>query len=468
MVTSNEQRHPAIITIFGISGDLAKRKLLPSLYNLARDGLLSDDTHIVGISRKSLEAETVLEQLKTQLNDNGVSIDPTTMKWLSVHLTVQIVDVNRASDYTGLKKSLDKLEDQAGICLNRLFYLAIPANAFSIIVANLGAAKLNTGCQHGNTESRLLIEKPFGHDTASASELIDDILRSFKENETYRIDHYLAKETVQNILTLRSQNPLFEAAWGRKYIKQITVRAYESIGIENRVDFYEQTGAFRDVIQSHLLQLLGLVTMKLPATMTADAIHESKAAILKQLIPPSDDDMASATIRGQYDSYANEAGVQTSATETYAAATFTINNDRWRGVPLVVETGKAMDKKRTEIIVEFMSREQLDVPLNILTMKLQPNEGIVLDVTIKRPGFSIETEIVPADFYYKEWNDQVHPDAYERVLADALNGDRTLFATSEEVLACWKASQTILDAWQKNLVPLVGYKKGSSNIAEPR
>lgn len=465
MATNNEQREPAIITIFGISGDLAKRKLLPALYSLVKNGLLADHTYIVGISRKSLEVQTLLDRLTEQLQSEDIEVDHAIISWLKDRLSMHIMNIDEPNDYTALKSTLDSTEERAGTCLNRVFYLAVPATASGNIVGHLGDAGLNKGCQHGAMESRLLIEKPFGYDLASAKDLIDEILESFAESETYRIDHYLAKETVQNILILRSQNPLLEAAWGRKYIKSITIRAYEAIGIENRVDFYEETGAFRDVIQSHLLQLLGLVTMELPINTSAEAIHAAKEAVLREVLPPNHDEMTSKTVRGQYKDYDLEVGAIGSQTETYALAEFHIDSRRWQGVPMILETGKAMNQKQTEIIIEFKSKNKQEHASNVLTMKLQPNEGIVLDVRIKKPGFAYATETVPIDFYYRERQDLLeHPDAYERVIADAINGDRTLFATSEEVLECWRASQAILDAWKSDNVPLKVYEKGANSI----
>ena len=462
--SSHEQREPAIITIFGVSGDLSRRKLLPALYNLAKANIISEHTYIVGVSRRELTVDRLIDDLEEHLTSSRRKIDQHTINWLKDRLTIQVMDLDEQSDFKKLRDTLDRIEGKVSVCLSRLFYLAVPVSAFSPLVSMIGAAGLNKGCQHANVESRLLIEKPFGYDIKSAKLLIGDILKSFKEHETYRIDHYLAKETVQNILILRSQNPVLEASWGHKYIKSITIRAIESIGIENRVDFYEQTGAFRDVIQSHLMQILALITMEMPESINTDSVHRAKVSVLEQIQAPRREMMVSQSVRGQYRGYTEEVDNTESITETYASAIFSIDNDRWRGVPLKLETGKAMNEKLTEIVVEFKSRQRPEEASNILTVKIQPEDGVILDVRVKVPGFGEAVETIPVDFYYKERKSLKYPDAYERVIADALHGDRTLFATSEEVLESWRASQPILDAWADGDVQLELYEKGASSV----
>ncbi len=451
---------PAILTIFGITGDLAQRKLLPALYHLAHDKLLPESFKIVGVSRRGTTVKDVLKLIEESVHSNGSSCDEVTLSWLEQALSIVDMDITKPDEYALLKREIDAIEDSLGVCLNRLFYLAIPSALFGAVVERLGSKDLNTGCQHGVAESRLLIEKPFGYDLESAQSLVKSLRGSFTEEQIYRIDHYLAKETVQNILTFRFENPLFSQSWDKDHISHIMITAAESIGIEGRVAFYEQMGALRDLIQSHLLQILALVTMDKPTEMEADAIHRAKEELLSSLVPPADDKMESETIRGQYETYKKEVSSSHSKTETYAAIKLTADNPKWHGVPMYIRTGKSLKEKVTEVTVVF---KDADTPecTNYLTIRIQPNEGIVLNLRIKKPGFESKIENVQMDFCYSEKLGVSHPDAYERVLVDVLRGDKTLFATSNEVLACWRITEPILRAWQTDRQPLHIYKNAT-------
>jgi glucose-6-phosphate 1-dehydrogenase len=451
---------PAILTIFGITGDLANRKLLPALYHLAHDELLPKSFRIVGITRRGTTAKAVVERIRASVELQGDKCSQEILDWLEQATSVVTMDITDPGEYVRLKLELDRLENESGVCLNRLFYLAIPSQVFSPVVRELGRSELNSGCQHGRAESRLLIEKPFGYDLVSAEELITETTNSFAEDQIYRIDHYLAKETVQNILKFRFDNPLFSGSWDNSHISHILVTASESIGIEGRVAFYEQMGALRDIIQSHLLQLIALVTMDKPTSFSADDIHGAKEKLLSQIHPPKDNEMIDHAIRGQYATYRKEVAHERSQTETYTAVRFEIDNDRWRGVPVLVRTGKAMKEKVTEITVVFRDPGNKDCT-NFLTIRIQPHEGIVLDLRIKKPGFDDDVEHVQMDFCYSEKLNVMHPDAYERVLVDTMRGDKTLFATSQEVLASWHITEPILHAWQHGLSPLHHYTNGS-------
>lgn len=454
------QREPAILTIFGITGDLARRKLLPALYNLAHNYLLPEPFKIVGLSRKDTTTQEIIDVIKASVIDTKQECDPATLQRLANMISIVHMDITNPGNYTILKDELNRLEDTAKVCMHRLFYLAIPSSLFEPIVERLGQGDLSTGCQHGTTESRLLIEKPFGYDTSSAEELINTLGKYFDEKQVYRIDHYLAKETVQNILRFRFENPLFHGAWNNKHISHIMITASGSIGIEGRVDFYEQMGALRDLVQSHLLQLVALVTMERPEAMDSASIHQAKAVLLNAIKPPQVSDMAEETVRGQYLSYRGEVSNPRSQTETYVALQLRIDNSRWSGVPIFMRTGKLLAAKISEVNVFFHNQ---DIPgvTNCLTIRIQPHEGIVLDVRIKKPGFEDEVQTVRMDYCYNELPGAPHPDAYERVLVDALRGDKTLFATSEEVLACWRISQPILHAWTNNLTPFEIYDNQS-------
>lgn len=451
-----------VLTIFGITGDLAARKLLPALYHLLGDGLMPDSFIIMGISRRETSADVLMAALKKQLTSEHVAPDDAQLKKLGSLMSLMQMDMDDPGDYARLQEELDRREEALGICLNRLFYLAIPAQAFGGVVDALGLAGLNQGCQHRTSQSRILIEKPFGTDLTSAQSLIGRLGQSFQENQIYRIDHYLAKETAQNILTFRFENPLFRAVWDESLIDYITITAAETLGVEGRAGFYEQTGSLRDLIQSHLLQLLALVTMDEPDEPGAAGIHAEKLKLLESIPPLSSSDVANNTVRGQYDGYRQESGITNSTIDTFAALKLTIDNDRWRGVPVLLRTGKAMAEKVTEISLAFRQGHHPAVPANSLVIRIQPNEGIVLSLLAKKPGFEHKTQRVNMDFSYRSSFHGVHtPDAYERVLADAFKGDQTLFTSSEEQLATWRIIQPIMDSWDQGLPALETYDKGS-------
>ena len=451
---------PAILTIFGITGDLAQRKLLPALYHLAHQKHLPESFKIVGISRRGTKVSDVIEVIKDSVHASGKRCDEATITWLEQAISIVDMDITNPDDYAKLKTELDNIEESLGICQNRLFYLAIPASLFSSVIDRLGKKDLNTGCQHGVTESRLLIEKPFGYDLSSAKELITTLGKSFSEDHIYRIDHYLAKEVSQNILTLRFENPLFSTSWNKDHISHIVITSSETIGIEGRVAFYEQMGAFKDLIQSHLFQILALVTMDRPTKMEAPEIHKAKVAVMHKMLPPHENDMATQTARGQYQTYKEEVSSHHSMVETYAAVRVTIDDPKWQGVPMYIRTGKALSDKVIEMTVVFKDPAAPDCT-NHLTIRIQPNEGIVLNLRIKKPGFEHVIQDVNMDYCYNQTADTAHPDAYERVLVDVMRGDKTLFATNDEVLASWQITEPIMQAWQANQVPLHIYPNGT-------
>lgn len=458
--TDTKPLAPAILTIFGVTGDLAKRKLLPALYYLAHAQRLPEAFKIVGITRQNTTVNSLIADIKAGVEAGGGHCEPTTLTWLKQAILIVKLDITKPADYAQLKSELDTLEDGTGVCFHRLFYLAIPSTLFGTVAQRLGQHDLSHGCQHGSTESRLLIEKPFGYDLASAESLVKELQSSFSEKNIYRIDHYLAKETVQNILTFRFENPLFSGSWDKHHIDHILITAAESIGIEGRVGFYEQMGALRDLFQSHLLQILALTTMERPRAMSARDIHEAKEALLRNVKPPRADEMQTRAIRGQYATYHAEVGGHRTHTETYAAIQLSIDEERWEDVPVFIRTGKALAEKVTEITVIFRDPDEKACS-NSLTLRIQPNEGIVLDLRIKKPGFEHAIEHVQMDFCYGGAIDAAHPDAYERVLVDTMRGDKTLFATSEEVLASWRVTEPILKAWETARCPLHIYENGS-------
>lgn len=449
---------PAILVIFGITGDLAKRKLLPALYSLVKEGLVPEPFEIIGITRQQVELDDLLKDVELCINERDNVCDPTMVNKLKDIIHLLHMDVTKPEDYDSLLVELNKKEDAYGVHMNRLYYLSIPPQVFTPIVRLLGEHGHNASCQHGAASTRLLVEKPFGYDLQSAKDLIANLAVSYGDSQVFRIDHYLAKETVQNILTFRFKNEIFTTLWNKDSIKRITVTAKETLGIESRAVFYEQTGALRDLIQSHLLQLLAIVTMEQPATMESKDIHAAKLAVMQQITPILAEQVASQTVRGQYEGYRQEVSQSSSRIETYAQINLAINNDRWAGVPIVIQTGKALDEKLTELVIDFGDAQSA----NQLIIRLQPNEGITLHFQAKKPGLTNETHEVTMNFNYNDAFASLHPDAYERVLIDALRGDTTLFATSDEVLASWGVIENIIHEWAKDDSSLLLYPKGST------
>lgn len=445
LTNSKAALEPAIIVIFGITGDLSQRYLLPALYHLFQDNLLNEKTEIVGVSRRDVTATDILEQAEDFIK--GAPSNYSGFQQLEERLTMFKMDLANGDDYDRLRAHLDDIEARHGVCMDRLYYLSIPPGASEPVVENLGEHGLNQSCQHDQATTRLLVEKPFGYDLPSAREFIAEIDKHFKEEQVFRIDHYLAKENAQNILVFRLYNPIFETIWDHEHIAHIEVLASEEIGIEGRVAFYEQTGALRDFVQSHLLQLLAITTMEKPAALTSDAIHAARLKLLESIEPVPPDKVAERTIRGQYEGYRDEVGNPDSAIETYASVTLYIKNDRWDGVPMTIRTGKMLKERKTEIIITFKHDDE--GPANTLTFYVQPKEGIGVSLCVKQPGFDNRIDAATMDFNYERTfvgHEYDHPNAYEYVLVDAVRGDRMLFATSAEVLASWRILQPILEA----------------------
>jgi glucose-6-phosphate 1-dehydrogenase len=458
----NEPLPATILVIFGITGDLAHRKLLPALYYLAENNLLPLHSKIVGITRHGASVDDLIDSIRTTVTEAGDSCKDEVLEELRNRFEIVTMGLVEPEGYIALKKRLNDIENEVGTCMSRLYYLAIPSQAYEPVIQQLGQNGLNEGCQHGVDNARLLIEKPFGYDLASAEELINKLNEHFTEKQIYRIDHYLAKETAQNILAFRFGNPIFKRIWDHQSISGIIVSATESIGIEGRTVFYEQTGALRDFVQSHLLQLLSLIAMEEPAHMSEHNIHEKKLALLQAVEPIAPNAVITDTVRGQYDAYKQEVDNPDSFVETYAALRLQIRNDRWHGVPILLRVGKALKERRSEIVVFFSDSSTLTED-NVLTIQIQPQEGVILRLLAKRPGFDNELTPVDMDFDYSRSfaGTNGHPDAYERVLVDAIRAEKTLFATSDEVLASWRIIENVIHEWAKNGNDLEIYPTGS-------
>jgi glucose-6-phosphate 1-dehydrogenase len=450
---------PLTLAIFGITGDLAQRKLLPALYHLAQSDELPEQMRIVGISRREVALDDVYRQLP---NFIGEGYDAVIEAHLKKHTEMRQMDLLDKTAYEDLLHRLQEIEDDLGEGGSRLYYLSIPSQAFTPIIKLLGETGHNAPLAGGSDAPRLLIEKPFGYDLQSARDLAWTLGEHFGEGQVYRIDHYVAKETVQNILTFRFHNPLFESIWNNKHIDNITVTAHEKLDIEGRANFYEQTGALRDLIQSHLLQLLAITTMGRPEKLESEEIHEQKQALLEAVRPIAPNEVATMALRGQYEGYRQEVNNPDSLIETFAQLQLWIDNDQWTGVPIVLETGKALSEKLTEITVCFRQPEDAETERNKLVFRIQPSEGITLRLQAKRPGIKTVTDGVNMAFDYGQAFPDRPAEAYERVIVDAIRGDQTLFASSAEVVRSWEIIENVLEQWSRNAEGLHPYPKGSA------
>lgn len=466
-----------IFVIFGASGDLAKRKLIPALYSLFEQNLLSDKFVILGAARTSLSddefRDIMIESIKKFGNNQNQSKIEEFIKFL-FYIQVQYDDY---SSYILLKNKLSEFRNSFGISGNTIFYLSTPPNLYDKIPLNLSKAGLN---KEDDGWKRLIIEKPFGYDLESALKLKDLLLKDWNEEQIFRIDHYLGKETVQNLLVTRFSNGIFEPLWNRNYIHHIEITAAENIGVENRGGYYDNIGALRDMIQNHLLQIVGLIAMEPPSSLEPLFIRNEILKVFHSLRPIKIEDVPMIAVRGQYTSsiinnekvkgYREENNINPeSRTETYAAMKFYIDNWRWGDVPFYIRTGKRLPTRVTEVVVHFkptphflFSRNNIQEACNKLILRIQPDEGMLLEIGMKTPGQGFNVQNIDLDFKYSELAHQRIPEAYERLLYDTINGDNTLFARTEEVIATWKFLTPILEAWKNNPdIPLYGYPAGS-------
>ena len=465
---------PCIVVIFGASGDLTKRKLLPALYHLEQAGNLPENFAVVGVARRPLEQTFAADMKEGILAGGGVDAADTKVDTFVNRIRYHAMNFDDPSGYESLKDLLTKLDDEFHTGGNRLFYLAVAPEYFSDIIHFLGDHGMAqpVGEEDGASKQwvRIIIEKPFGHDLASARALNDEVNKVFHEEQIFRIDHYLGKETVQNILVFRFANGIFESVWNRNYIDHIEITAAESIGIEGRGPFYESAGALRDVVQNHVMELLSFVTMEPPVSFEAASVRAEKIKIWKAITPihPAD------TVRGQYGpgivdgksviGYRQEDRVHPrSQTETYAALRVEIENWRWAGVPIYIRAGKRLAKRVTEITIHFKQPPLLlfkdregncaeGMKSNIISMRIQPDEGIALRFEAKIPGPSMNMSPVNMNFSYAEAFGVSVANGYERLLLDAMLGDATLFAHRDGVEATWALMTPILEYWAKNPV----------------
>ena len=474
---------PTSLVIFGATGDLARRKLLPAIYNLAHDGALPERFHLIGVSRKEKENEDFRAECEQSIRRfSRRTPDDSVLDSLLENVKYVPGTFDDPEVYAELGRLLDAFEREDGEPLNRAFYLSTAPSFFPIIVQALGRSEL---AQREQSEVRLIIEKPFGTTLAEARQLNRAVLSIFEESQIFRIDHYLGKETVQNMMAFRFANGMFEPLWNRNYIDSVQITAAEDLGIGSRADYYDNAGALRDLIQNHMLQLLCHVAMEPPVNFTAEEVRNEKVKVLQAIPEPTPAEIPEMSVRAQYTAghaggedvpgYLEEEGVpEDSNTETYAALRLEVDNWRWAGVPFYLRTGKRLARKVTEIAVTlkpvphlaFSQDGSLGVQPNQLVLTLQPNEGVSLRLGAKIPGTRMIIRPVHMEFLYGTAFLSQSPEAYERLITDAMRGDATLFTRNDEVEAQWRICDPIVSAWEATPGPLPGYESGSQGPKE--
>ena len=463
---------PSVFVLFGATGDLAGRKVFPALFQLWRTHLLPHEFRIIAVGRRRYTDEAFREEIRGAVVEHArvQPIDEDAWAELASRIAYHRGDFNDAELYSSLSDRLDALDREEGTRGNRVYYLATQPSAFAEVVGQLGRAGLDHE-RHEDGWRRVVIEKPFGRDLESAVRLNREVGKVFRERQVYRIDHYLGKETVRNLLVFRFGNGIFEPIWNRRHIDHVQITVAESIGIVGRGPFYEETGASRDFLQNHLLQLLALVAMEPPATFEADALRDEKVKVIRAVTELTPDQVRRDVVRGQYGpgwvtakpvvAYRDEPDVHpASETETYIAARLQVDNWRWSGVPFYLRMGKRLPKRATEIAIQFkevphqLFRDSATDPEpNLLAMRIQPDEGIMLRFGAKVPGLGIDVRNVTMDFMYGSAFQTDSPDAYETLILDALLGDASLFTRADEVEEAWSIVDPIIEAWAESPAP---------------
>jgi len=474
---------PTNLVIFGGTGDLARRKLLPAIYNLAHEGALPERFNLIGVSRGDLTHEAYREEAAAAIRTfSRTPPDRDVLAGLLDEVRYVSGSFDDPAVYAGLEGVLAELDEIAGEPMARAFYLSTAPEFFPVIVGALGNAGLATSEE---ATVRVVIEKPFGTSLAEARALNQAVLSVFSEQQVYRIDHYLGKETVQNMLAFRFANGMFEPLWNRNYIANVQITAAEDIGIGGRAGYYDHAGALRDLVQNHMLQLLTLLCMEPPVTFAADDVRDEKVKVLHAIRAPRPDDVAEMSVRAQYGpgvvggelvvGYLQEPGVPAdSHTETYAALRLEVDNWRWAGVPFYLRTGKRLARKVTEIAVTlrpvphlaFEQDGSLGVRPNQLVMTIQPNEGVSLSLGAKIPGTRMRIRPVNMEFLYGTAFLSESPEAYERLILDAMRGDATLFTRNDEAEAQWRICDPIVSTWAALAEPLPQYPAGGQGPVE--
>lgn len=458
---------PTILTIFGATGALSSDYLLPALLRMAADNLLPKDFHLVCVGRRPF---TAAEYLDFIVKKSAV------LKKLSLkgrrrflrHLTYFQGDFDNAHSFAALAENLRDRQKPAHKCFNRLYYFATSPQYFAAIAKILQSTALLDSCQEHQRQVRVLVEKPFGFNLKSAQALNRLLQKFFTEEQIYRIDHYVGKETVQNLMVVRFANSLFEPLWNNRFIDHVEISVLEKEGVGKRGKFYDQAGAIKDMLQNHILQMLALIAMDEPYNLTANMIRDEKIKVLEALAPFSKDKMP--LIKGQYAGYVSESGVeQGSSTETFVALKTYVNLPRWMGVPFYLRTGKKLGKKITEISIHFREPVRClfrGCQANVLTFRIQPDEAVNLEINNKVPGFGIDLYQTNLDFSYRRAFNVAIPEAYERLLLDFMEGDQRLFIRSDEIEAAWEFVDSITESQAFKKMPLFKYQPGSSGPKE--
>ncbi len=466
-----------IIVIFGGRGDLAMRKIVPALYELHNQGLMPEEYAVLATGRSRITDDAYRTEISDALKGLGSRNEEGDMSEFISSFYYVDLDPAVAGNYNNLTDKLEVLRQGRQTRGNTLFYLSVPPELYSMIPRNLALQGLSN---EGDGWKRMIIEKPFGYDYASAVKLNSKILEEWSESQVYRIDHYLGKETVQNILVTRFSNGIFEPLWNRNYVHHVEITSSESLGVEMRGPYYERAGALRDMVQNHLLHLVGFIAMEPPSSIDSNSIRNELVKVFDSLRPIKREEVSSISIRGQYTGshvrgelmkgYREEDNVApASMTETFAALKFYIDNWRWGGVPFYIRTGKRLPTRVTEVVIHFkptphylFSGKSFCEGCNQLIIRIQPDEGLLLKFGMKIPGAGFQVKNVNMDFHYSDFAVERIPDAYERLIYDCMNGDSTLYTRSDAVLAAWKFLGPVIDAWSNDRsVPLYGYPAGT-------
>jgi glucose-6-phosphate 1-dehydrogenase len=472
----NKVTMPAVFVIFGGTGDLTNRKLMPSIYNLYRKDLLPDKFALVSVGRREYSMDEYRNEIKGSIEKfSRTSIDENTWERMKSRLFYVSLNFEDDDGYFRLREFLDETDRTYHTAGNRIYYLAVSPQYFEIIANKLESHNMALGCCG---IKRIVIEKPFGKDLASAEYLNNTLTRVFKEENIYRIDHYLGKEMIQNIMVLRFSNPVFEQLWNNKYIDNIQISSNEIVGVENRGGYYETSGALKDMMQNHMFQLLALTAMEPPVNLDTGSVRDEKLKVLRSLIPIDEDFVRNNIVRGQYGightesgdfkAYRQEAKVSPeSDVETFAAMKIFIENFRWAGVPFFIRTGKRLKNKDTEIVIQFKELPKIlynkgtDLLPNLLLIKVQPKEGVMFQFNGKKPGIGNDIIPVVMDFSQNSPAENNSPESYERLLSDVIKGDATLFATWNEVDYSWRYVDKITEIWEREKPDFPNYEAGS-------
>ena len=477
---------PNALVVFGASGDLTHRKLLVSIFQLFTQNLLDENFYLLGCGRKKLSDGDFRKTAQQSIRENSDFVSAKDLKAFTNKLYYISGDYNDALFYDNIKVKLTELDKKHKVDGGHIFYLAVPPFLYSTIVQQLGSSTLSCVDEPDSKQGvRLVVEKPFGRDLQSAVELSKIIHRCFDESQVYRIDHYLGKETVQNILMFRFANAIFEPVWNRNFIDSVQITIAETLGVEHRASYYDNSGALRDMFQNHMLQMLALVAMEPPISFEADHIRDGKVKLLRSIRPFKLDELDNFIVRGQYGpgsinskevkGYLEEEGIsENSKTETFVAAKVFIDNWRWQGVPFYLRTGKRLAAKDTEIAITFkqvpfsmFASAGLDkLPSNVLVLQIQPEEGISLSFQAKRPGSKICMSTLNMNFNYKSIFLVDMPEAYQRLLLDCMVGDQTLFTRFDGVETSWRLLTPVLEAWEKDRSRPCEYAAGSDSFPE--